>query len=97
MPTIIDRDGALRTLRELEIRLGDCTFAPRGTLFSIPAEEGEQIRRALETIRILAAEQLLTDERIREKVREALFHQADAMMDSIVDIVFETIDEAVDG
>lgn len=89
-----DMQRARRTLRDFEITLGDCTFAPRGQMISIPAEQGEEIRRALETVRIMTdGETFLVSDDVQENVRHALWGMSHEIMDSIAEAVAEAIEE----
>lgn len=91
----LERDQALHVLYELELKLSECTIAPKGTMFAIAAEEGEQVRRALQTVRMLSDGTMLLNERLQERVRDAIESEIDGLADSIADTVFEELERAL--
>lgn len=93
--TYMDREQAFRVLEDYAGRLGECTFAARGSRFSIPAEDGEELRRAIDTILLYADDKMLLSDRIQQKIRDALWHEAHDVMDSIFESVIEAVEEAV--
>ena len=93
--TYMDRAQALRVLEEFAGRLSECTFAARGSQFSIPAEDGEELRRAIDSILWLSDDKMLLSDRVQQKIRDALWHEAHDVMDSIFETMIEAVEEAL--
>lgn len=85
------RDQAMRVIEEFTGRLSECTFALKGAMFTMPAEDGEELRRALDTILLFADDKILLGENVRRAIRDAVWDELDSIADSISDAIEEAV------